>query len=83
MTLNPQQFSYLCFPGAGLIGVHHHAQFLLISTFNQEVLFLNQDSGYFCLCQGGCVAFLVSLVDCVVAVASVAVAAHVAVVACV
>lgn len=81
MTLNLQQSSCLCFPGAGLIGVHHRAQFLLISPLNQEVLFQNQDSTFICLCQGSSSSFSIYFVDGVVVVAIVVVVAHGAVVA--
>lgn len=75
MILNLQQSSCLCFPGARLIGMHHRAQFLLISPLKQEVLFLNQDSAFVCLCQGGSSSFSMSLMD------GLAVVAHGAVVA--
>lgn len=52
--------------------MHHHAQFLLIFPLTQEVLFQNQDSAFFCLCQGGSISFSMVLVDGVAVVTSAA-----------
>lgn len=46
---------------------------------NHEVLFLNQESPFLCLCQGGSISLSLSPVDGVTGVASMAIVANVAV----